>query len=52
MLELEYLPTLELELFVVEYLPTLELEVFEIKYSLMSESGILWLNHHFKKNKI
>jgi len=37
----EFLPTLELELFGVEFLPTPELELFAIKYSLAPESGIL-----------
>jgi hypothetical protein len=34
----EFLPTPELELFVVEFLPTPELELFEIEYSLAPES--------------
>lgn len=37
----EFLPTLKLELFMVEFLPMLELEIFEIEYSLAPESGIL-----------
>jgi hypothetical protein len=37
----EFLPTPKLELFVVEFLPTKELELFEIEYSLAPESGIL-----------
>jgi hypothetical protein len=37
----EFLPTLELELFVVEFLLTPELELFEIEYSLALESRIL-----------
>jgi len=37
----EFLPTPELELFVVEFLPTPELELFEFEYSLAPESGIL-----------
>jgi len=42
----EFLPTPELELFMVElfmgeFLPTPELELFEIEYSLAPESGIL-----------
>jgi len=37
----EFLPTPELELFVVEFLPTPELELFGIEYSLAPESGIL-----------
>jgi len=37
----EFLPTPELELFVVEFLPKLEFELFEIEYSLAPESGIL-----------
>jgi hypothetical protein len=37
----EFLPTPELELFVVKFLPTPELELFAIEYSLAPESGIL-----------
>ena len=37
----EFLPTPELELFVVEFLPTPELEIFEIEYSLTPKSEIL-----------
>jgi hypothetical protein len=37
----EFLPTPELELFVVEFFfPTPELEFFKIEYSLAPESGI------------